>query len=69
MFQAELKRKICNQNSFCKFTTNLLSTVQARKLKLLSKFLKTKGEEYTGIELDLNKDLDGNNNIVVAEEL
>ena len=37
--------------------------------RMLSKFLKTKGEEYTGIELDLNKDLDGNNNIVVAEEL
>lgn len=37
--------------------------------RMLGKFLKTKGEEYTGIELDLNKDLNGNNNIVVAEEL
>lgn len=37
--------------------------------RMLSKFLKAKGEEYTGIELDLNKDSDGNNNSVVAEEL
>lgn len=37
--------------------------------RTLSKFLKAKGEEYTGIELDLNKDSDGNNNSVVAEEL
>lgn len=37
--------------------------------RMLSKFLKAKGEEYTGIELDLNKDSDGNNDNVVAEEL
>ena len=37
--------------------------------RTLSKFLKHKGEEYTGIELDLNKDSDGNNNSVAAEEL
>ena len=37
--------------------------------RMLSKFLKAKGEEYTGIELDLNKDSDGNNNSVSAEEL
>ena len=37
--------------------------------RMLSKFLKAKGEEYTGIELDLNKDSDGNNNSVAAEEL
>lgn len=37
--------------------------------RMLSKFLKAKGEEYTGIELDLNKNSDGNNNSVVAEEL
>lgn len=37
--------------------------------RALSRFLKQKGEEYTGIELDLNKDSNGNNNNVVAEEL
>lgn len=37
--------------------------------RTLSKFLKHKGEEYTGIELDLNKNSDGNNNSMVAEEL
>ena len=37
--------------------------------RLLSKFLKAKGEEYTGIELDLNKDSNGNNDSVAAEEL
>lgn len=37
--------------------------------RMLSKFLKAKGEEYTGIELDLNKDSDGNNDNMVAEEL
>ena len=40
--------------------------------RMLSKFLKKKGEEYTGIDLDLNKDSNGNdsnNNSVVAEEL
>lgn len=37
--------------------------------KMLSKFLKKKGEEYTGINLDLNEDSDGNSDNVVAEEL
>ena len=37
--------------------------------KMLSKFLKKKGEEYTGIDLDLNEDSDGNSDNVVAEEL
>lgn len=37
--------------------------------RMLSKFLKAKGEEYTGIELDLNKNSDGNNNSMVAEKL
>ena len=37
--------------------------------RMLSKFLKAKGEEYTGIELDLNKDSNGNNDSVAAEEL
>lgn len=37
--------------------------------RMLSKFLKAKGEEYTGIELDLNKDSYGNNDNMVAEEL
>lgn len=37
--------------------------------RALSKFLKKKGEDYTGIEIDLNNDSDGNNNSMVAEEL
>ena len=44
--------------------------------KALGKFLKKKGEDYTGIDLDLNEDsnskssdLYGNNNSMVAEEL
>ena len=37
--------------------------------RMLSKFLKAKGEEYTGIELDLNKNSNGNNDNMVAEEL
>lgn len=40
--------------------------------RMLSRFLKKKGEEYTGIDLDLDKDSNGNdsnNNSVVAEEL
>ena len=37
--------------------------------RMLSKFLKAKGEEYTGIELDLNKNSNGNNDSVAAEEL
>lgn len=37
--------------------------------RMLSKFLKAKGEEYTGINLDLNEDSDGNSDNVVAEEL
>ena len=36
--------------------------------KMLSRFLKKKGEEYTGIDLDLNEDSNGNNNSMVAEE-
>ena len=44
--------------------------------KALSKFLKKKGEDYVGIEIDLNNDSDskledkhGNDNSVAAEEL
>ena len=37
--------------------------------RALSKFLKVKGEEYTGIELDLNEHGDSNDNSMVAEEL
>lgn len=37
--------------------------------KSLGKFLKKKGEDYIGFEIDLNKNSNGNTSIVVAEEL
>lgn len=37
--------------------------------KALGKFLKKKGEDYIGVEIDLNKDSNGNDNSMVAEEL
>ena len=36
--------------------------------RALGKFLKKKGEDYIGIEIDLNEDSNGNNNSMVAEE-
>lgn len=37
--------------------------------RALGKFLKKKGEDYTGIEIDLNRNLNGDNDNMVAEEL